>query len=64
MGTRISKHIGFFLHKKLARSVLVNNYKKIIEKLDYSENNEEDLFFNSLLFIAKNELSKKRLFIY
>jgi hypothetical protein len=48
MGIRIHKNIGYFLSLDKVDDIFVNNYSEILENFDYSEDNQEQLFFNNL----------------
>jgi hypothetical protein len=53
MGIRISKDIGYYLPKKIAKSILKKNYRDILEELDY-EDNKRASFKEDVMRLMKN----------
>ncbi len=53
MGTRISKNIGYFLHKKQSKLLLKRNHKKILEALDYDDEKQK-AFVEKIMEMMKN----------
>lgn len=53
MGIRISKDIGYYLPKKMVKSILKKNYRDILEELDY-EDNKKASFKEEVMRMMKN----------
>lgn len=53
MGIRISKDIGYYLPKKIAKSILKKDYRDILEELDY-EDDKKAAFKAELMRLMKN----------
>lgn len=53
MGIRISKDIGYYLPKKMVKSILKKNYRDILEELDY-EDNKKTSFKEEVMRMMKN----------